>query len=1117
MKRKLALLLALIMVLSLVPANVFARIPGSVGGRVHYPTTLDTPAFFNLTMDAGHLRAAPSVDFYDIFIDLTSAGNHGVRFMPFATPLQRIAFNPDGTVAGPVAHVMYAYTIRTVPFGNRASGTQTGAIGNSAVTWELLNANWPVPGGLPALTGGPAGGIARVVTLANANTAVTPGALAALVVADIGAPPATNIPIDDVNFGWGSDVWTYFVRQTNHTVTAARTNNFPVGGQNPASGNVAPVAAGTFIHPNVALPTGSLSPSTSLPNGWIGVWFQTQWTSTPAGNSGTAWFQVFGPPTGATGAWIPQHAVVRFFDPIPTGVNTVEFAIPMPIHVPNADNRLTARLLNPNTGQIVADDYLTLFNVGGVVIEPGAPRYFLETVALDHITITEGHRGAMPTTGANANRTIRLVAPIGYSWLLPPPGLVAGQTSPYLHAGPRQSFTFSGTAFEVFETITGQEELVIRTTIGRVDASHGAFNLPGIIEIRNLGLQANWGTQPDRDIYLNVRVGNRDGAGNQGTLPGIQGMAFGAARDQAIRMWDAQWVAGPTPGATSDILVARHRRVLLSLSTLEANLPALRSGYVIGVQPQPWGTRPIVETVAPWTVTAPQNAMVTGRLTTGRTAILRVQENVVNALDLARLRPVTFEVPEGVIITGIEWRYYEGAVPTGTQSAQWNGQFPNREITGQPVVPRGRGRQAPRPALDQPQTADGGNVIFYNDQTVILRPDLTLHNVHANRLNTLRLEVRFYVSVAPGFEHNVSDELIVTVTGAGVNNLPEDANTIAVATVFDPVTIEHIGGQVEIDAIGREQNVYHTPAGTVVVQETEGGMLQRGTRLWLQVIRQYAPGGSPLAISRGQVLTDATGNLGLTVREVTPPVILGGQATQKFQVEVTRESLPGNPGRIYFDDLTLFGHVYQGERYFLLVSGPAIAENHYNVTSNAFTVVPGIFAEPPFAMEIVDMTGRGVDERYRALSLDGVTFTSNVNFRGVANPIIWRQLPGMDFEGGFVSARAFAYAAGVDADNIIWVDSSRVATISGVNYAGQTVVVSITPDSARATVVVDGIPSEVDIAMMADGLTGPEGTVRPIHEDGRIYLPLRFMFNLFGYSDYYDLNRVGQSAVISAK
>jgi hypothetical protein len=293
-----------------------------------------------------------------------------------------------------------------------------------------------------------------------------------------------------------------------------------------------------------------------------------------------------------------------------------------------------------------------------------------------------------------------------------------------------------------------------------------------------------------------------------------------------------------------------------------------------------------------------------------------------------------------------------------------------------------------------------------------------------------------------------------------------------------------------------------------------------GTQLTIGVVRYYNPDNFPLRISRGTVIEDPTTGARLTVRDVSPPAIAtGGQAQQWFTVEVTRESTNDLPGAFTIDGITLFGHVYRGERYFLVVSGPAIAENHFGVlthaAANATTPFSrGIHLTPPFAVEIIDLTGE-FDVGDRADSLDGVTFTTGVAFRGVANPIIWRRLPGMQHEGGFVSMRAFALAAGIDEANISW--ASRVATISGVNYQGQTVVVSVTPDSNRATIVVDGIPSDVDIAMMADGLTGPDGTVRPVHEAGTIYLPLRFMFNVFGYTDYYNLVRQGQSAVITAR
>jgi hypothetical protein len=659
-----------------------------------------------------------------------------------------------------------------------------------------------------------------------------------------------------------------------------------------------------------------------------------------------------------------------------------------------------------------------------------------------------------------------------------------------------------------FRGLNDQHEMVIRTVVGRT--TDPGSQQPGVFSIRNLNLVADWETQPTRDIYIDVMVGNR--YGNAGALPPAAVNSNNlTTRQEAIRQWIADW-RNPLAGSNVNILVARHVNHLLTL-TAEGDLPELRSGYAIGVGPAlaNGGPRPLVETLANWTATPAFNG-ATG-LTTGRTAVVRIQENVVNALDVSRTRGITFEVPEGVIITGLEWRYFEGSTPTGTHLEQWSRQFPNRTIVGQPAWATGRGYIVPRPALDQAQHGNNQNVIFVDDQTVTLRPDLSLHQRGAGRYNTLALEVRFFVSVAFGYELNVSDELEVTVTGLGVSNLDPSENTVAVATVYDPVVIEHEGDPVRVDLVGREQNVYHLPAGAVTITETDGAMLQRGTRLWLEVVRYYAPDNFPLVLSRGDVITDPGSNLGLTVVRVENPTV-GGAATTRFLLEVTRESTEGNPGSITVDGLTLFGHVYQGERYFIIVSGPAIAENHFGVVNNSVSPMErGVFVDPPFAKEIIDFSAAA--DGNRALSLDGVVFNPTTAIGGVQPPIIWRRLPGMAHEAGFVAARSFAVLAGVTDENINW--ASGVATISGWNYQGQWVTVILTQNSTTATVVVDGTVGTVDIAEYAEGQSGPAGTVAPIFYQNRIYLPFRFLFNAFGYSTDYSLARVGNTAVVSAR
>ena len=782
---------------------------------------------------------------------------------------------------------------------------------------------------------------------------------------------------------------------------------------------------------------------------------------------------------------------------------------------------LTAYLGGAPGGIMLAQGPLANFGAGVNIAYSGPdPVVFEWDANLGQINITEQRVGAI----APGIHTIRLTAPLGYTWgghtrtatYNPSETAAWNNTNVLVRHGAFPTFTFGGVNWHVFEQLNGQEELVIWFNVTRA-AEPQLANRPGTISLRGLSLLPAWDTVMEGDLHVRVQMGHvyQPTLSANGALHPPAGLPSpGSTFTEQIRLWNVNWRGIAGGGHTETFLVAQRRVPSLTLSMVEAtaDLPQLRSGYAIGVA----ANRPLVETLESWTNTI--NQVATGQ-TTGRTGIIRVQENVVNAMDLARGRPVTFEVPEGVIITGVEWRY----INVGENApAAYPWTF---GVQGGPQAgfAHGRGFQVPRPQLHESQSTSDQNVIF-TDNTVTLRPNLDLHQTPGVRPRTVRLEVRLYVSVEAGFAGgSLDEELVVEVHGPGVARLGADGRgSVVAAFVYDPVTIEHSPGPVQISLVGREQNIYHTDAGRITITETEGGMLQRGTVLRIGVVRHYGTIGWGLSLSRGDVITDTNTGLGLTVRRIETPGV-GNEGVTWINVEVTRESAVGNPGTITFDGLTLFGHVYQGERYYLVVTGPAIAENHFGLGTGGGvssrtnpSLETGVFVTPPYYVEIIEIVGQaGGEEGPTAASLDGVEFETGVNFRGVANPLIWRRLPGMHHEGGFVSMRAFALAAGVDESNISW--ASNVATISGFNYAGQAVIVSVTPGSVRATVVVDGIPSEVDIAMMADGLTGPEGTVRPIHEAGTIYLPLRFMFNVFGYSDYYNLARTGQRAVISAR
>ena len=478
----------------------------------------------------------------------------------------------------------------------------------------------------------------------------------------------------------------------------------------------------------------------------------------------------------------------------------------------------------------------------------------------------------------------------------------------------------------------------------------------------------------------------------------------------------------------------------------------------------------------------------------------RLQEYVPHALGTTLGNIITFDVvQEGVQIRNVQFRLQGGP---GGGGAEWH--------------------------YFRPYNREQRNML----PGTINRPERTrLHFTHTPNARDLRnLDVRFELSIEAGFVGKYGyDEILINASGVF-----GDLGTVPVATVRDPISL----GEVETTWLEIGHTFYVTPTNVndITIYEAEYGDIREGEFItlytaWVHPGRLHAPaltGAGGLNLSMN-LTPQVNPESGMVLSRGVYRVINAQTGQTRVEFEVLRAS-QGEPAVITFTDLAVSGQVFPGRDYYLVVSGSeAIAYNDLRehagwgavgIGDIVQTQWRGIFDTIPYGVQIIgwgefNPDGEGAFER--AESLGGVTFTTNVPFRGVDNPIIWRQLPGMTDQGGFVSMRAFAYAAGVDTDNIAWSGVTRVATVSGVNYLGQTVVISVTPDSPRATVTTAGIPTEVDIAMMADGLTGPEGTVRPIHEDGRIYLPLRFMFNVFGYSEFYTLNRVGNSAVIAAR
>jgi len=117
---------------------------------------------------------------------------------------------------------------------------------------------------------------------------------------------------------------------------------------------------------------------------------------------------------------------------------------------------------------------------------------------------------------------------------------------------------------------------------------------------------------------------------------------------------------------------------------------------------------------------------------------------------------------------------------------------------------------------------------------------------------------------------------------------------------------------------------------------------------------------------------------------------------------------------------------------------------------------------------------------------------------GADTPFIWYSVPNTRNRVGLISLRAFAYFIGDS--NPVWDGDIRMATTSGFDAYGNWVTVEVVQGSAVANIVVNDVVWQVDIATATDFLSGPAGTVVPVFINNRIYLPLRFVAEVFGFT-----------------
>ena len=837
-----------------------------------------------------------------------------------------------------------------------------------------------------------------------------------------------------------------------------------------------------------------------------------------------------------------------------------------------SDARMIIRLAD---GTIVAEGYLLNAVDNCVTVITGDVIKFENTVTLDRITIRENFAGAltdlMATTSQSNPRTnslaIRILAPAGYVWertegttpathsqrwygsnvrrlyrengfpVIPATGLPL-YTAPNFPASPfitspHNILRWHCTVDGVYMVGNRQELLIIFDNLVRYP--NRLAHLPAELHIDNLRLAALPTAAPataelNIDVFVGVvcawgytgynepwafpnpefqgvcdwatpppsAPGNAPDQGDDPRGPGLRPQPTtrpgGAPPEADVTVGDCFYFSNPSRFPTSREQVTRTSATDGGLA-LQWNYVPTRGGAICNSNNTNQHVATRVNAGFEIELTGDAVRARSGHVNnvldeevrnTARSQNMRITELVPGAFALSSGRPITFTAPEGVQIVGVTYNFQAPNIG----APGWSDVFSvTRNISAAPVH----------------------TTQFAADRSSVTIAHNTQHSNQARRLN-----IQFDLSVEAGFAAaNNTDVIELEISGAGIALLRDEQSTQAVAEVWDPITVTGIE-PIQFnpaDFQGREQNIVHTSIGDqIVIAETEPGALALGTELWVYVAQRYGIGW-PLSISRGTTIT-GEGGLALTVSEqrnttiITPAGI--GNITNAVLLTVTNAS-SGEAGSIVLDGTTLFGHVYQGEVYYFVVTGNAVAANHVVVAGNH----PGTFSSLPYGAVVVEEVPAvgDVDTGNRANSLSGF-FCSTVMANGTPE-VIFERLPGMAQEGGFIQAREFAYAAGVDSANVHWNGATGEAIISGWDYQGNWLTVIMHRNSPSVTIIRGGDAAITgDIATIAPGTADP-GTLAPVFRYNRIYLPARFLFTVFGYSADYNFERVGTRIVIT--
>lgn len=395
--------------------------------------------------------------------------------------------------------------------------------------------------------------------------------------------------------------------------------------------------------------------------------------------------------------------------------------------------------------------------------------------------------------------------------------------------------------------------------------------------------------------------------------------------------------------------------------------------------------------------------------------------------------------------------------------------------------------------------------VLVREHSVSVRPldegriaDGTLHNIG----------FEFFLSVAPGYVATHGDVITVDISGRALGDYAW--RNVPVATVVDPISVNV--GLVVLDDVGEVAfgRVFNEPVSDVTIIEESRGALGEGQLIIaMEDLGQGFRGfGVELTAMRAYVA-----NPHETSVQISPLRRRGGYV----YVEIMRTGTERDeaPAIIRFVGVRVSGDVFRGHTYNLVVRGESVAANWRSIDDANFDqgFFPETYNEPLFRfigeaeIGITDDPEDGFEGRpgqfvpqMNPLTLrPGMPRVLTQCGHIVYNAFFMATLaehnigaPGVSI--AVVNPRVFAHIINVNVDWDPYRGVFGTVILQGHDRNGEWMRIELPVGSNFA--YVDGV--RVDIASFAPA-SGAPGTVSTILVGARSYVPVRFLAEVFGY------------------